>query len=478
MKATIPTLTVAAALLALSISRAAAGQAFVGLQVLPEHPTIHDPLRITVAEFSDFDPQFAIESIEEDRVVIVGTHSQFGGVPPAGGHWSETFTLPPRPAGPQTVEFRFTREPFVEIHRQDLRVLPPDTSVSLHAGRFRVGIDWQDPRDGALAPGFARALGDQAGAFYFFDPDNLEVTVKILDGRPVNEHFWVFIASMTDVRFTLTIEDCPPQGLPAACRTRTYEHPAGRNRNFIDTRAFFELARGAAGTPARGAAQVAPPSFEGIQISPENPTVDDPIRITVATPQAAVFALDSAGPEGIVIRGRDSDQILGIPPYAYSETYTVGPLSAGAHEIRFDLQLDFRHYTRAYARTLHVTEPEPSLPLHAGRFRVTLDWETPSGELRGRGLARPLTDQSGLFWFFDPSNPEVTVKILDGTRVNGRYWVFIANMSSVGFTVNVEDCPLGFARRGPSPLSPPCATRTYRNPPSENRNFIDTRAFP
>jgi hypothetical protein len=36
----------------------------------------------------------------------------------------------------------------------------------------------------------------------------------------------------------VTVEDCPPERLPAACRTRTYEHAASQNRDFVDTRAF------------------------------------------------------------------------------------------------------------------------------------------------------------------------------------------------------------------------------------------------
>ena len=58
----------------------------------------------------------------------------------------------------------------------------------------------------------------------------------------------------------------------------------------------------------------------------------------------------------------------------------------------------------------------------------------PTGEVRqaypdvevveGRGKAVPLTDESVLFTFFSPDNVELVVKVLDGTRINGHYWVF------------------------------------------------------
>ena len=43
------------------------------------------------------------------------------------------------------------------------------------------------------------------GGFWFFNPDNVELMVKVLDGRPVNGYWWVFYAGLTDVEFTLTV---------------------------------------------------------------------------------------------------------------------------------------------------------------------------------------------------------------------------------------------------------------------------------
>ena len=67
----------------------------------------------------------------------------------------------------------------------------------LGGGRFEVTTVFRN----ALRSGSAQftGLSENAGAFWFFTPNNVEVVIKILDGRPVNGHFWVFGAALTNV---------------------------------------------------------------------------------------------------------------------------------------------------------------------------------------------------------------------------------------------------------------------------------------
>ena len=53
------------------------------------------------------------------------------------------------------------------------------------------------------------------------------------------------------------------------------------------------------------------------------------------------------------------------------------------------------------------------------RFLVRASYRTPQG-VAGTGTIFPLTDDTGAFWFFDPANLEVVVKVLDGCAVNDR----------------------------------------------------------
>jgi len=46
---------------------------------------------------------------------------------------------------------------------------------------------------------------DDSVLFWFFHPDNWELQVKVLDGCPVNGHYWVFFAATTNVEFELRV---------------------------------------------------------------------------------------------------------------------------------------------------------------------------------------------------------------------------------------------------------------------------------
>ncbi len=74
-----------------------------------------------------------------------------------------------------------------------------------------------------------------------------------------------------------------------------------------------------------------------------------------------------------------------------------------------------------------------------GRFQVTATWQAASQGTGGQGMAAPLTASTGYFWFFDESNVEVIVKVLDGCESNGNYWVFAAGLTNVGVTLTVTD---------------------------------------
>ncbi|MEE8522333.1 MAG: hypothetical protein V3T72_00245, partial [Thermoanaerobaculia bacterium] len=46
-----------------------------------------------------------------------------------------------------------------------------------------------------------------SGLFWFFDPDNWEMMIKVLDGCGFNDHFWVFASATTNVEYTLRVTD-------------------------------------------------------------------------------------------------------------------------------------------------------------------------------------------------------------------------------------------------------------------------------
>ncbi len=110
------------------------------------------------------------------------------------------------------------------------------------------------------------------------------------------------------------------------------------------------------------------------------------------------------------------------------------------------------------------TPSATALCLQDDRFRVEVDWADQYGGGTGDGQAIPYTDETGFFWFFDAANIELVVKILDGTGLNNRYWVFYGALSDVEYTITVTDTQSG-------------SVRTYHNEPYNICGDADTSAF-
>ena len=76
------------------------------------------------------------------------------------------------------------------------------------------------------------AGSDETGYFWFFGPDNLELAVKILDGRELNGRFWVFFTSLSDVAYQILVRDT------ATGAVRQYAYAAGDICGGSDFNAF------------------------------------------------------------------------------------------------------------------------------------------------------------------------------------------------------------------------------------------------
>ncbi|MCY3963969.1 MAG: fibronectin type III domain-containing protein [Acidobacteria bacterium] len=109
------------------------------------------------------------------------------------------------------------------------------------------------------------------------------------------------------------------------------------------------------------------------------------------------------------------------------------------------------------------------LCLRDGRFELRADWSNPdlAGDF-GSGAAATVdvSDESGLFWFFDPDNIELVAKVLDGSPLNGYFWMYFGALSDVEYWLTLRDTAAGGLQR------------TYHNPPKEICGQSDVRAFP
>ncbi len=110
---------------------------------------------------------------------------------------------------------------------------PDATSLCLNDGRFRVEAGWEDFGQ-ASGSGQPYELTGDSGYFWFFDPANVELVVKVLDACfPPFDRFWVFAGGLTNVRAELTVTDTVTGDV------RTYDNPLGSAFQPIrDTGAF------------------------------------------------------------------------------------------------------------------------------------------------------------------------------------------------------------------------------------------------
>ena len=105
------------------------------------------------------------------------------------------------------------------------------TRLCLNGGRFAVESTWKD-FSGNTGTGKAVRLTGDTGYFWFFDAANVELVLKVLDGRPVNNKFWVFYGALSSVEYTITVTDTETGTV------KTYKNPSGRLGSVGDTGAF------------------------------------------------------------------------------------------------------------------------------------------------------------------------------------------------------------------------------------------------
>ncbi len=109
--------------------------------------------------------------------------------------------------------------------------VPGPNTLCLVGGRFKVEAAWQTAN--AHGPASAAVLGGDSGSFWFFDADNTELTVKVLDACVGFDRYWVFASGLTNVEVLIKVTDTQTR------HVRQYFNPQGKPFAPIqDTNAF------------------------------------------------------------------------------------------------------------------------------------------------------------------------------------------------------------------------------------------------
>ncbi len=97
-----------------------------------------------------------------------------------------------------------------------------DHTLCLNDHRFAVNATFQQTPLGPSIEANAVRLTADTGYFWFFDANNVELVVKVLNGCGLTNTYWVFAAGLTNVGVNLTVRDTRSGVL-----MRTYENPIG-----------------------------------------------------------------------------------------------------------------------------------------------------------------------------------------------------------------------------------------------------------
>ncbi len=107
------------------------------------------------------------------------------------------------------------------------------------------------------------------------------------------------------------------------------------------------------------------------------------------------------------------------------------------------VEVDFDELVFTAGGPLAAPFPPTMLALQDGRFRLEVDWQI--GPQSGEAEAVALTDDTGTFWFFNPDNAEILVKVLDACNLEGfhNFWVFSAGLTNLEYRLRVTDFQTG-----------------------------------
>lgn len=175
-------------------------------------------------------------------------------------------------------------------------------------------------------------------------------------------------------------------------------------------------------------------SFEIVRSDGLGRIVEPTVKTVTATVAANVTEAELRGLSGLSESGYNTFTVRGRNDHGRS---------ASSNEVSFHLAANGCASTSTAAC------------MHGGRFQVTLDYST--AEVTNEAAQVKDVDlgpASALFYFFDDTNVEALVKVLDGCGVNGNFWVFGAAATDLPYRLIVVDTQ---TRRATGYLNPPGA---------------------
>ncbi len=223
----------------------------------------------------------------------------------------------------------------------------------------------------------------ESGILYFFDRDNAEVLVKVLDTCAISDYVWVYVAPVTDLAFNLYVDETATE------KRWMHRNPRGRATATTrsDNQAFPCEASGSTANATRGG-----DGAPGVEL------VDSGFPATWAAGAASASDSTGSAPNGVA-------QPIGAGEGTDCEPTPVTTLGGG-------------YTVNMCVEYLDSATGEPTI-----------------SEAQDYGLD---SLQSGLLYFFNSSNAEVLIKVLDSSCAISDYvWVYVAPVTDLAFNLTV-----------------------------------------
>lgn len=258
-----------------------------------------------------------------------------------------------------------------------------------HGYTVSMCIEYQDGGETVQADAKDFGLDSrESGLLYFFDQDNAEVLVKVLDACAINGHRWVFVAPVTTLAFNLYIDETATE------ERWTHRNPKGDPTAITasDIEAFPCEPLGVS-TASNGHAGGA----LGVEL------------VEAGFPSTSASA--STKPDAVVTSRPDVS--LARPPSA-----VVQPIGGGEAT---DCEPQPVAELRGYTVNMCIEYPKDGEAVVEAAKNYDLD-----------------SEQSAILYFFDRNNAEVLVKVLNGCGINNHRWVFVAPVTTLAFNITIE----------------------------------------
>lgn len=212
-----------------------------------------------------------------------------------------------------------------------------------------------------------------------------------------------------------------------------------------------------------------PEPYHGLAIAEAELCPTNPPTITTLSPNTG----SAAGGTTVSVNGSNLDcasavrfdQSLGtiVSRAANQIIVRTPPHSAGTVVVRVSTPAGTATKSSGftYSEASPTCSPSPTvLCLQNGRFKVEANAN--GGTITAQ--SDTYSTVSGTFWFFQPTNSEMMVKMIDGREVNGHFWFYHGALTSLDYSIQVTDLQTG-------------AFRTYSKPANSFCGGADVDAF-